>query len=163
MAVDFEDPTYLEQVFAALFALLQKVTFPAGVPPLARTSRVVVVGDQVPPAEQPALILIQGPMHVAQKEVFGPAKWELTVVVVILFRGDATAPASQDQVSAQTVNYMVWGLMLAVSGRQGPSPQQQYARQTLGGLVYHCWIEGVVDTEVQDQQVILTVPIHILL
>ncbi len=149
MAVaQYDDPDYLEQVYAALFALLSAATFQSGVK-LASSQRVVQIPDEVPIANQPCLMQVQGPMRPEQKE-FALSKWTVTAVAVIYLRSDGTAAA------VQQVNYLIWGLKNAFN------TQPPYEKQTLGGLVYHAWIEGEVFMETQDEQMVLTLPIFML-
>ncbi len=152
--VQFEDPAYLEAVYAALFALLQKGVFAGGVK-LASAQRVVEIPDQVPVANQPCLMQVQGPMDVSQKE-FALAKWTMTAVAVIYLRADTTATTADPSLPATQANYLVWGIANAFAA------QPPYEKQTMGGLVYHAWIEGAIHTEIQDQQMVLTIPIYIL-
>lgn len=153
MTTQFEDAAYMEAVYAALLAQLKTAKFAGGLT-INSWSRAVDVPANIPEqSNQPALILINGPVHVEQKE-FALAKWTFTAVALVyLF-------AEQDQatLSATQANYIVWGLQqsLLAPGVGG------YDKQTLGGLVYHCWVEGEVLTEVQNQQVAITLPIMIL-
>lgn len=149
----FDDPEYLEDVYAALFQQLIGATFPAGIA-LKNPQRVVVSPDDIPVAAQPTLLLFPGPMHVEQKE-FALAKWTFTAVAVLYVRADGAAQA-QDPLPATVANYLVWGLARALAPTTPP-----YQKQTLGGLVYHCWFEGDVIPEVQNEQMVLTMPILI--
>lgn len=157
----FEDPAYLEAVYAALFALLQtalpqtSLPAPFNILKFNMAERVVWVPDQVPVADQPALFQIQGPLHAEQREVFGPTKWIFTAVAVIFLRAEGTFPPSP--LPAQISNYIVWALQSALGTTMPP-----YQKQTLGSLVYHVWIEGEVMSEVTEEQMVITVPINIL-
>ena len=150
----FEDPTYLEAVYAALFYLLEQAKF-AGNVKFQTSQRVVVVPDQIAPADQPTLVMVQGPLRAEQKEVFGPTKWTLTAMAVIYLQADPSQ--NPNPLPATLTNYLVWGIQ-TVLGLTAPP----YSKQTLGGLVCHCWIEGEVLTEVAEQQVVVTIPIFIL-
>lgn len=155
----FEDPEYLEAVFSALFDKLKGATFPDGIT-LKSSARVVVPPDSIPPADQPALIQIQGPQHAEQRELFGPTKWIFTAIAAVYLRADTSAlnPANPSSpLPITTANRVVWALTQALGNTQPP-----YQKQTLGGLVYHCWIEGEVIPEVVDQQMVITIPINIL-
>jgi hypothetical protein len=152
--IQYENPAYMEAVYAALFALLQTATFASGVS-LVSYQRVVEIPDEVPAANQPCLMQVQGPMRVEQKE-FALAKWTFTAVAVIYLRADGAAAGSQGMLAATQANYLSWGIQSVFT------TTPPYEKQTLGGLVYHAWVEGEVHTEIQDQQVIITVPIYIL-
>lgn len=151
----YEDPTYLEAVYEALLAQLKTATFSGGIS-LKTIERVTIAPDEVAAVNQPALFLIEGPLHAEQKEIFGPTKWTFSAFAVIYVRADGSFP-SQAQVLAQTTaNYLIWGI------KNSFATKPPYGKQTLGGLVYHCWIEGDVFPEVMDNQMILAVPIMIL-
>jgi hypothetical protein len=152
--IQFENPVYIETVYATLFATLQAATFASGVS-LASSQRIVELPVEVPTANQPCLMQVQGPMRVEQKE-FALAKWIFTAVAVIYLRADGAAAGSQGVLPSTQANYLVWGIQNAFA------TQPPYEKQTLGGLVYHAWIEGEIFTEIQDQQIIITIPIYIL-
>lgn len=149
----FDDPTYLEQVYQALFDQLVGATFPTGLT-LKNPQRVVVTPDDIPVANQPTLLLFPGPLHVEQT-AFALAKWTFTAIAVLYVRADGAAQ-NQDPLPATVANYLVWGLARALAPTNPP-----YQKQTLGGLVYHCWFEGDVIPEVANEQMVLTLPILI--
>ncbi len=150
LIIQYDDPAYLEAVYAALFSLLQSAVFAAGVA-LVSAQRVVELPDEVQAVNQPCLMQVQGPMRVEQTE-FALPKWIFTAVAVIYVRADGST--SPSPVPATTANYLIWGINNVFS------TQPFGEKQTLGGLVYHAWIEGEVFMETQDQQMILTVPIY---
>ena len=153
MSVAFEDPTYLESVYAALFALLQAAALPNGIA-FQTMQRTALVPSVIPPASQPALLLLPGPIRVEQTK-FSLPRWIFTAVAVVYLRGDAQQ-INQVPLPSATVNYVIWGLASAL---QTTPPN---AKQTLGGLVYHCWIEGEIFPDINGQQIVLTIPIHML-
>lgn len=144
MAVSFSDPTYLEAVYEALLAQLQTAKFASGVS-VKKWARVLVLPDQVP-ASQPAVFVLNTPLHVEQKE-FALPKWSIVATVVAYFKSD---PAVS--------NYLLWGLAQSLLS----SDFGTYGKQTLGGLVYHCWIEGPLHVETQDDQAIMAFPVLML-
>lgn len=148
----FTDPTYMEAVYAALLSQLKTATFGGGIK-LVTAERVIEPPQQIASANQPALVLINGPVRVEQKE-FALGKWTFTAVAAVYL----WAEEDQATLAASQANYVVWGLQAALLS----TDRGQYEKQTLGGLVYHCWVEGDVLTEVQAQQVVITVPIMIL-
>lgn len=154
-ATAFDDLTYLEQVYAALFTLLQGATFAAGIT-LKTSMRAFMVPDQVAPADMPALVLVEGPMRVEQKEVFGPAKWTLTAIAALYVRAEGTAAPNQSPLSVTTANSLIWGI------RKAFETTPPYQKQTLGGLVVHAWIDGEVLPDVTSEQILITVPIYML-
>lgn len=151
----FTDPTYLESVYAALFAQIQTATFAGGIK-INTWLRSLLVPDEVPPASQPAVVQVKGPMHGEQKEVFGPTKWTLTALLLIYLRADSTA-MHQSPLPDTLTNYLAWGLQAAL----GTEPPNE--RQTLGGLVHHCWIEGQIGFEASKEQIVISVPVYILI
>lgn len=162
MAVpSFDDDSYLESVFAGTFAFLKGVTFvdPAVGEPTGfeKSLRAIVAPDSVPVADQPAFIFVQGPIDVSQKNFYGPSRWQLTAVVFIYFRADGVSPSEQGIVPAQLGNNIIW----AISKLLKATPASE--RQTLGGLVHHCWIEGIIHTNFIEQQMLLEIPLHILI
>lgn len=163
----FEDPQYAEAVYAALFALVGATSFPNGIV-LKTSQRVVWPPDQVPVADQPALVQVQGPLHFEQKELFGTPKVIFTAVLALYLRVDTAVLNSGTATPTRpldvtTVNRIVWSItqQLAASTTPGGTPMQ-YQKQTLGGLVYHCWVEGEILAEVMDEQMVITIPINIL-
>jgi len=153
----FEDPNYLEAVYDALFQKLKTATF-AGTLKLQTTQRAVEAPSNIQPELQPALVLINGPIHVEQKE-FGLAKWTITAVAAVYIWAEGASVLDQLQLPATMANRVVWGFAQAI---QPPNTPQMYGKQDLGGIVEHCWIEGAVLTEVQAQQIVVTVPIMML-
>ena len=154
MTTQYEDPGYLEAVYAALFARLSSAVFADG-SKFVTTSRVLDVPDQVSAANQPALVLAPGPLHAEQREAFSLTKWTITAIAAVYFQADGSLNPNPLP-ATQAANY-VWGLQAVLLSTQPP-----YQKQTLGGLVYHAWIEGEVMMNVTEQQVVIVVPIFIL-
>lgn len=153
MATSYDDPKYLEDVYAALFAKLSGATFQGGLT-LVTKSRVAEAPDTVPVADQPALRLVQGPMHSEQRQGFTLAKWTLSALAVIYVRADSDA--SPNPLPNTVANYLIWGI------KNSFNTQPPYQKQTLGGLVYHAWIEGAISPEITSEQILVTVPILML-
>jgi hypothetical protein len=154
MATSFFDPEYLEQVYAALFDKLKAATFPNGVT-LAKSARLLEAPDDVPPGSQPAMFLVPGPLHTEEKN-FALGRWTFTAIVLVYLRADSAIPPN---VLPQTVGFNVtWGIVQALySDTEGP-----YQKQTLGGLVYHCWVEGEVTVSTASEQVVIAIPVYIM-
>jgi hypothetical protein len=167
-AAQFDDPTYMEQVYSALFSLLKSAVFASGVT-LKSSWRAIMAPDRVNTDDQPALVLINGPIDIVQRE-FSLSKVTFGAVAVIYMMGDGAAAIDQapGQIPATQANYLIWGLMNAFGqSLESTSAQPKYlqlpnTRQTLGGLVYHAWIEGKIIPEVAAQQCVITVPILML-
>ena len=157
MSVSYDDPTYLEQVYAALFSLLTSATFAGGVT-LESSARVVNPPDNVPVAAQPALILVEGGLlSEQQKTAFGAemSKWTFAAYALIYARGDSTEP-NPDPLPITVANYLIWGIKNCFATKP-PN-----LKQTLGGLVVNAWIEGEVHPEVVNEQMVIMVPILML-
>jgi len=152
--VSFFDPGYLEACYAALFTQLQQATF-AGGATLQQAARVMDAPDDVPVGSQPAMFLVPGPIHTEEKW-FALGRWTFTAIILVYLRADGTIPPST---SPQTVGFnVVWGLVGALY--QGAQPP--YSKQTLGGLVYHTWIEGTVIVNTASDQIVVTIPVYML-
>jgi hypothetical protein len=147
--IQYEDPTYLEAVYAALFEKLKTAVFPGGIALKITERRVEPPADM---AEQPAMVLVPGPFEVKQ-EHFGLSKWTLTAHAVVYVRVNNLEGDSE--LAARTCNYIFWGLY------QSLLPARDGEKQTLGGLVYHCWAEGTGGIEVINEQAIVALPIYI--
>jgi len=161
MATNFFDPTYMDSVFSALLVKLQAEVnghFPVGsgleIKQFARTYR---APDTVTPADQPSLFMVPGPSYVDQKE-FALAKWVFTTILLIYLRADGNVTDPDPLVWTQA-NYVIWAIMNTLSAGPALTP---YEKQTLGGLVTHCWIEGEVAVETESEQAVIAVPIYIL-
>jgi hypothetical protein len=148
----FESLTYLEDVYAALFALLQTATYSGGLA-MRFSQRTLVPPDEVPVANSPALFLVPGPMHVEQRE-FALAKWILTGIIIVYVRGDSEVP-NPNPLPASLVNDVIWGIATTLATTQPP-----YQKQTLGGLVYHTWLEGDVTMEIGSEQLVIYLPVY---
>lgn len=155
--MNFTDPDYLEKVYAALFSLLTGATFAGGVT-LKSSSRALVPPDSVPAADQPALVLVEGPFNTEQKALLTgatTARWTFTAIAAVYVRADSAAK-NQNPLPITVLNYLVWGLA-SVFETKPPG-----RKQTLGGLVVNAWIEGATYPETAGEQLVLSVPIWIL-
>jgi hypothetical protein len=149
----YTDPDFLEQIHAGVFTLLQTAKFVGGLQ-FNTALRVVDTPDDVPVAAQPALYMVQGPITATQNQAFVAARWESSVVAVVYFRADGSVPSQQQVVPDTVANNFIWGIFQAVN----PGVE----KQTLGGIAYHCWIDGTIVPAVAEDQVILTIPLKIL-
>jgi len=153
MTVPFEDPEYLEACYAALFELLKAAPL-ISPQKWQTTQRLVQISDDFVIPRQPALIQVESAIRAEQKEVFGPTKWILGAVAVVYMQAEGgTQPTV---VPATAANRVIWALARTFDTKP------PYQKQTLGGLVYHCWVDGNILAEVVDQQIIITAPISIL-
>lgn len=162
MATNFFDPAYMEQVFDALLVKLRAemnghISAAANGLVIKQFARTYRAPDTVTPADQPSLYMVPGPSHVTQKE-FALAKWIFTTMLFIYLRADANVTDPDPLVWSQA-NYLVWALMNTLSAGPVLTP---YDKQTLSGLVTHCWIEGEVLIETEAEQAVISLPVYLL-
>ncbi|MGA7887724.1 MAG: hypothetical protein WCA44_18465 [Acidobacteriaceae bacterium] len=137
-----------EAIFEALFALVR------GLPLFVTTSRRARLAKDVSADEQPALFLEETPGEVVkyQSEVM-PPKFYLYADLGFYARipEDLTTPPGS----------VLNPLLDAVCAALAPGPSQE--RQTLGGLVYNCRINGKILKEegLLDGQAAVVVPLEI--
>ncbi len=139
-----------EQIYAALFAKLQ------GAYAWNFSSRRLRHWEEVPWADQPALFVVQE-HEKAELNIHGmPLKWALNAKVWVYCNvGETQDPA----VTASTqVNAAVDAIDAVLKAtREGD-------RQTLGGLVYNCFIDGALETDEGwlGPQTVCRIPIKII-
>jgi len=145
-----------QQVFTALFNFLTNLPAPTGTR-WNTQSQYLTLWDDVPQANQPAWFLYRGPQNFTQKHVFGVQKLLWRVSIFIYFRTDGYKSQNfyPDQITDQILDNLEQ--LFQTEARDG--------RQTLGGTVWHCWIEGniVTDPGLVDGQAVIVCPINILL
>lgn len=141
-------------VFTALLNLLKTAAMPASIGPIQIYSQRFVPWENC--AQQPAMMLLEGPQTASQKGPFGLTQWSMQAVVLVYFRVD---PALDGVVPAQQVNDLLDAIEAAL---RMPSEAQ---RQTLGGLVANAYIDGAVGfddgTTDQSYQAVVFIPIRI--
>ena len=118
-----------EAIYTALFAKL------SGVAGLATTSRRLKHYSEVSPSQQPAMYVTQASQFVKQIKGF-PSEYTLEAKVWIYSHNTDTAISP-----ATALNNLLDLVDLALR----PSVPQD--KQTLGGLVEHCWIDGEIVTD----------------
>lgn len=148
------------QVFTALFNLLSTTAPPIGQQWVTKSQRVRLWSDAGgQPANQPALFMQRGPQIAESKHVFGVTKWQWKAMVWVFYQvgglktdDDSTYP---DQLTDQFLDNF----------EQIMQTDPLDGRQTLGGLVYHVWIDGTIFTEagIEDGQAFILIPLSILL
>src|SRR5208282_3586061 len=151
----YDDPSYLESVYAALLAQLETASF-AGNVTLETVRRTFDVPDEIPAADQPALVLVEGGLLAEQKTAFALTKWTFSALALFYLRADPAAKQGAGTLPVTQANYLIWG----IKGSFDTKPP--YGRQTLGGLVQHAWIEGMIIPEVQAEQILISIPIYML-
>lgn len=153
-----------EQVFSRLFGLLNGVTFdvnPSGAPNVMgfkTMTRKIVLFSDVPAPEQPWIG--QAEHNEQSRQVSGmPYKREWAASWMVYHK----ANAQPGNVGAIWNNQIIDALEAALA----PKPQDEgyfEERNTLSGLVYHCFIDGEIfkDPGDIDQQALIVVPIKLL-
>lgn len=137
-----------EQVYSALFALA------AGIPGVTTTSRRLKNAQDVAPADSPALYQVQGQQKAVYTENAPGIIWDITATwIVVVIDNDPTQPITP------TLN----PILDAIAAALAPSPAQP--RNTLGGLVETCAIDGNVEIfeGVLGDRAVAVVPIRIVL
>lgn len=136
-----------EPIYAALFALA------AGSAGYVTKSRKLRHWNEVRLPEQPALFQAQRTEKAVNK-INLPTVWTLSVDLYIYVRNPSGVV-----VPASSLNPMLDALDAALK------PDVITGRQTLGGLVEHCAISGVIQTDegTLGEQMVAIVPIEILL
>jgi len=119
-----------ESIYAALFERLSTI------PGIKTASRRWRSWDDVSAADSPALFQVQAGESVVQGPNM-PAKHEIRVSLYLYARVDQ----ANDSVPTSVLNPLVD----AIEAELQPDPI--HARQTLGGLVNHCRIEGDIQTD----------------
>ncbi len=152
MVINFFDPTYLEAVYAALFAQIQTSTFAGGVK-INQFLRAMYPPDAAAVSNQPALYQVPGPLHSISKD-FALPKWVFTAILMIYLRSGSAQPVP-NPLPQTLAYYLIWGIMNSLL------TNLPYEKQTLGGLVYHCWIEGEVGVDTASEQTTIAIPVFI--
>jgi len=139
--------TNREQIYAALFAKLQASAS------FATASRRIKALNEVPPSDHPALFQLQKG-EVANTTPNLNTVWRLNVDVFIYVhtQGDRSIAPST------ILNPLIDAVETAIA------PSQINNRQTLGGLVEHCFIAGEILIEEGNlgEQAVAVIPIEIL-
>jgi hypothetical protein len=124
-----------QQVFTALFALLQTLPAPPGYSSWGSFSQTIPEVDQVPAANQPSLILVRGPENYSYKAV-GTTKLHWRAFILIYFQTTnlKTRSTYPDQFTDPVLD----------SIEQLFTPPLSNKYFTLGGVVQNCIIDGMV-------------------
>lgn len=136
-----------ETIYKALFARLEAIDG------IQTCSRILQHWDDVSPNMQPAIYMAQDTQLAEQVTGF-PTKYLLGAKVWIYAHRD-----TGEVVPSAQVNNILDALDEAL--KPAPSPTN---KQTLGGLVEHCWISGAIETDegTLGNQAVAIVPIQML-
>ncbi len=137
-----------EQIMQALFALV------SGSAPFIKASRRLKLWTDVPESEKPAIFQYE------RDDVYSNGKQYLPIVEMNVELYVYTAPGMDSGVTPISI---LNPLLDAIDASLKPSPAAG-GRQTLGGLVSHCYIDGKVmkDPGDIDGDGIAIIPIKIL-
>jgi hypothetical protein len=116
-----------ETISVALFNLLQMQEFP-----FAKYSRKGAIWSNVSAEDQPYCALIEVGGKGVQDSAIGLEKWQLRYLILVYIRADAEG----ETVPATTLNAALRSVFDVISS----APFAE--RQTLGGLVNNCWMDG---------------------
>ena len=133
-----------EAAYQALFDLLNSIEG------IATCSRILTHWDDVSPNQQPALYLAQDTQLASQTKGM-PSIYLLGAKVWVYAHRDTC-----EVVPSAQINY----ILDAIHSILMPNPSPEY-RQTLGGVVQHCWINGAIETDegTLGNQAVAIVPI----
>jgi hypothetical protein len=146
-----------ETIIAALCARLATTQFATPVNSCdtwATLSRRLKLWSDVPATDQPALFVAEHGENIAYASENLPGKTTLNVDLFVYI----AAGRDPERAPARALNVVLDGLCAALA------PDPASGRQTLGGLVQHCRIEGriVKDPGDLDGQGLALVPVRIL-
>jgi hypothetical protein len=138
--------TNREQIYIALFTLL------SGIPGLKTTSRRLVHWVDVPKSQQPALFQAQK-TETPTTTTGQPSRWTLHVDVYLYCH------SSDPTVVPMTIANAILDQITSVLDMQ-----PAFGKQTLGGLVNYCRIQGPIQTDegVLDDQSVCIIPVEIM-
>lgn len=136
-----------EAIYSALFKLL------ANIDGINTADRILAHWDDVSPNMQPALFMTCVSQKAEQVTGF-PTKYSLEAKVWLYTHRDTAG-----EIPSTAINQILDALDAALKPPAGPS-----FKQTLGGLVEHCWIDGEIQTDegTLGNQAVAIVPIRLL-
>jgi len=152
-------PALREPVFLALLAVAQSASWDTPARTWVSTSRRVKLFNEVMPSQQPALFQAEHDENIAQVSNM-PYKqvWNATWIIYQCTGNDPMAEPTIEN------NLILDALFAAMVPKIQAGVSFDPKRNTLGGLVHHCYIDGDIfkDPGDIDKQGMLVVPIKIL-
>ena len=145
-----------EQIAQSLLTLLQgvnaNISLPSAKFPAGSITRKGAIWSKTPPANQPALFQIQTGESASQVGEIGLTRWILDFTLEVYAIADAA--------SATVPDSLINGILDGIDKTLQPKPP--YERQTLGGIVTNCWIDGdiIIGTGQIDTQLMMLVPVR---
>jgi len=144
-----------QQIFTALYNLVQTLPAPPGSTRWNTVTQEIKEWDAYSAAQQPVLTLARGAQNFQLKAV-GTTRlqWRLALLIYFRTEGYQTSNSYPDQITDPVLD--------SIEQLFTPVMANQYF--TLGGLVQNCWIDGNVysDPGIVDSQAIVLVPISIV-
>jgi hypothetical protein len=144
-----------EPIYAALFASLASLTSLAAPNTVVTLSRKLQHWSDVEPSLQPAVFMAQGKEDVPKRLRGTPGRYtfNVTLYVYVNTAGTGVVPAT-------VLNPILDAIQACLEPVLGGQPN------TLGGLVYSCWIQGEImtyegtlgDQEVASIPIVIEVP-----
>lgn len=136
-----------EPIYEALFNKLSDIQG------IATCSRILQHWDDVSPNNQPALYVAQDSQQAEQVTGF-PTKYVLGAKLWLYTHRDTNGIVPSTQIN---------NILDAVDEALAPVPASGN-KQTLGGLVEHCWIDGAIETDegLLGNQAVAIVPVRML-
>jgi hypothetical protein len=151
-----------EPIYAALLALLQQQL--QGSPPVFVTvGRRHIMPPDLSEAQQPALFVLQAVEKRNPNPQGTGGKLTLYAKLIVYCYGSAInqPPGQETTLLATKINALLLAIDTALAPVFGTGPAN---RQTLNGIIHHCWVEGetLIDQGVFGQQGTAIVPVTIL-
>ncbi|NTV02429.1 MAG: hypothetical protein HGB04_06540 [Chlorobiaceae bacterium] len=115
--------------YSAIFALL------AGVAGIRTASKRLRLVTEVPPVEQPAMFLVKGDESLSQPVAGAATRYERAYEVFLYVH--ETDPSMS---ATEKINPILDSVAEAFRADAG-------GRNSLGGTVYHCWIDGTIEID----------------
>ena len=144
-----------QEIFTALFNLLQTLPPPTGSNQWNTFTQTVKEWTDYDASEQPVMTLARGAQNFILKAP-GILRVHFKVALLIYFRADGflTTNTYPDQVTDSMLD--------SIEQLFTPQGVDQYL--TLGGIVQNCWIDGNIysDPGINDPQCVILVPISIV-
>ena len=139
-----------ESIALALFTKISAPMIAAGA---VTTSRKLKHWADVQPADQPAVFQTQGTETPVRNGLASPPIWHLQFEIYIY--AHETDPSITP---ATKLNLLLDALEAALA------PLSTDQKQTLGGIVEHCWISGAIETDegTLGDQAMAVVPVEVL-
>lgn len=157
-----------EDLFVALFAILETLVGETDASPLRFASRALLSWDDCPPGQCPAAFLVAAGEDRITRRGF-PAMINVKAHIIVYAKNDQ----GRDQVPATQLNALISAIEDALQRQpsEGPAPAALFPQNpdmtfgtTLGGLCYTCQIGSAVDIfeGFQGPDAVAAIPVEML-